>query len=133
MKCANCPAEAIYSLVTPRVSPVHYCARCLPPHLLAAASAGQLPLKTASQLAEENKGPAPEAPAKKKRKAKSGTVAEASATLTEEELTAAIADGYDSAATDGDGDGVVQDGTAFERAEGEVLVDYSEESTEEGV
>lgn len=137
MKCANCPAEAIYSLVEPRVSPVHYCGRCLPAHLRVLASAGRLPLATAPQESTpEVSAPVVEAPVESttpKRRKKARTAAPAATTeeVSATELDAAIKDGYSSTATDGDNDGLVQDGTPFERPEGEILVGYSEESTEE--
>lgn len=137
MKCANCPADAIYSLVEPRVSPVHYCGKCLPKHLRPAASAGLLPLYSGdtpvglpvgtfipAPAAEESTAP------KKRRKAKTAAPSASTPTVSAEDLAAAIDAGYDSAATDGDGDGLVQDGTAFERPIGDVLTEYSEETTE---
>lgn len=140
MKCANCPADAIYSLVEPRVSPVHYCGKCLPKHLRLAASAGQLPLYTGEQppiglpvgtfIPTEGHGSEP-AP-KKRRKAKTAAPSATTPTVSADDLSAAIDAGYDSAATDGDGDGLVQDGTAFERPVGDVLTEYSEETSEEG-
>lgn len=57
MKCANCSADAIYTVQDPGVSPVDYCHDCLPESLQVRADAGQLALRTAS--------PAPKAKADK--------------------------------------------------------------------
>lgn len=141
MKCANCPAEAIYSLVEPRVSPVHYCGRCLPAHLRVLASAGRLPLTTGTQgTTPEVTVPVVEPVAavettapKRRKRARTATPTATTEEISAVELEAAINDGYSSTAKDGDNDGLVQDGTPFERPEGEILVGYSEESTEEEV
>jgi hypothetical protein len=59
MKCSNCPADAIYNVIDPGVSPAYYCATCLPKSLRNRADAGQLDIpkpvakKTAKKAAEE--------------------------------------------------------------------------------
>jgi|LauGreDrversion4_2_1035121.scaffolds.fasta_scaffold02096_18 hypothetical protein len=59
MKCSNCPADAIYNVLDPGVSPAYYCATCLPKSLRNRADAGQLDIpkpvakKTAKKAAEE--------------------------------------------------------------------------------
>lgn len=127
LRCANCKNDAVYSLIEPRVSPVHYCARCLPPHLHKLAISGGMRLASETPVTT----PVTETPApKKRRKAKTAPSSATTPEIAPEEFNAAVADGYDSAATDGDGDGRVQDSTPFERPVGDILTSYKEETTE---
>jgi hypothetical protein len=136
IKCANCPNEAVFTIAERAVSPVSYCPRCLPVQFRDGASSGQFPLLTDPVPSKPQviPGNIVEVPVKKTAKKKKATTAKpelVTEPIPQEELEAAIADGYKADATDGDADGLVQDTTPFERPEGEILVDYSEESTEE--
>jgi hypothetical protein len=55
MKCSNCPADAVYAVLDPGISPAYFCNNCLPAYMRPRAEAGQLAL--------------PEAPKKKKKAA----------------------------------------------------------------
>jgi hypothetical protein len=98
-----------------------------------------LPLATETQEATpevvvpvaEPATPAEPVTPKRRKRAKTAAPTATTEEVSAVELEAAINDGYSSTATDGDNDGLVQDGTPFERPEGEILVGYSEESTEE--
>jgi hypothetical protein len=46
IKCANCEAEAIYTLADPGANPVDYCGNCLPYWLQDRAKANHFPLVT---------------------------------------------------------------------------------------
>ena len=63
MKCANCSAEATYTVTNPASRPVHYCNACLPKHLRERARAGhfplQAPLKTEPTAKKSKKKSAP--------------------------------------------------------------------------
>lgn len=49
VKCANCENKADYTTADPGVSPVSYCAKCLPIWLRDRASAGHFPLVEPTQ------------------------------------------------------------------------------------
>lgn len=46
IKCANCEAEAVYTVADPGVNPVDYCGNCLPNWLQDRANANHFPLVT---------------------------------------------------------------------------------------
>ena len=135
LKCANCTTAALYTLNVKGASPVDYCPKCLPVHLRGAATSGTMPLRKVTLVPQIPNGPLVKAvepdvitkpkPTRRKR----ATVAKAVSVnpVPEAVLADAIADGYSPDAADSDGDGLVQDETAFERKLDEVLVDYSEE------
>lgn len=138
IKCANCRREAKFTIAERAVSIVHYCERCLPIQYRTRANSGQLMLTPSATSIEDvpsvvlgNLQPTVEVPKKKKKKAVTAKPEDVVESIPVEELAEAVADGYKADATDGDADGLVQDGTPFQRPEGEILVDYSEEPTEE--
>ena len=82
-KCFNCPNEAVFEIRDRGVSPVDYCAACLPPHMVTRAQAGHFsPAKVQEEVTVEEvveevteevpaETPAPKPRAKKAAKASS--------------------------------------------------------------
>jgi hypothetical protein len=44
LKCDNCDNQAVYTCADPGLSPINYCANCLPVWLHSRAEAGHFPL-----------------------------------------------------------------------------------------
>jgi hypothetical protein len=55
LKCNNCDKEAVYTCADPGLSPINYCANCLPVWLHSRAEAGHFPLA----VIEKPETPAP--------------------------------------------------------------------------
>lgn len=69
LKCANCDSPAEYSLTDPGVSPIDYCADCIPYHLRTEAGYGKMPLRQVTEAVEQPEGNVENVPvATKKRK-----------------------------------------------------------------